>query len=271
LRDELVSLREEVKKADQSAEGCRSCNQQVRRERDNAKKQRTAAEAELERVRGEDESNKQIVEGLRRELAIHVSAHAEFERLRTEVAVLGPRVTEQATEIKRLTQIGCRWKAHEQRAAGLRRQQGVLAELYECHYYRRRDYPHLVRKVAQLVHCVGKRECAVIVSLLGLPKDTAIKGWNHEMTEGLGFKFQTGDGLTRGDIERQVGIVCQMAKQIGVKVLAKDGTTPDQCVEFCVGVDAIKAAEKLSVDLSAREVKDDPPDEGNEEGVFIGE
>jgi hypothetical protein len=94
-----------------------------------------------------------------------------------------------------------------------------LAGLYEYQYYCRRDYPDVVRKVAQLVHCVGKGEYAVFAGLLGLPKDAAIKGWNHEMIEGLGFKFQPGDGLTRDDIERQLGILCQMAKQIGMKVL----------------------------------------------------
>jgi hypothetical protein len=35
----------------------------------------------------------------------------------------------------------------------------------------------------------------------------------------------------------------------------RKGTTPDECVEFCVGMDAIKAAEKLFVDLRTGEVK----------------
>jgi septal ring factor EnvC (AmiA/AmiB activator) len=120
--------------------------QKVRWDRDDAKKQRREAEAELERVRSENASQKEIIEELRRDVAQRVSEHAELGRLRTEVAMLVPRVTEQAAEIKRLTQIGCRWKAHEQRAAELDQQQGALAELYEYRYYRRRDHPDLVRR-----------------------------------------------------------------------------------------------------------------------------
>jgi hypothetical protein len=114
------------------------------------------------------------MEELRHGLAIHPSEHAEFAVRRAAVAGMGPRVTEQDAEIKRLRQFECRWKANEKRAAQLHEQQGELAGLYEYHYYRRRDYPDVLRKVAQLVHCVGKGEYAVIASLLGLPKDTAI-------------------------------------------------------------------------------------------------
>jgi hypothetical protein len=116
-----------------------------------------------------------------------------------------------------------------------------LAQLYEHYYYCRRDYPDLVRKVAQLVHSVGKGEYAVIATLLGLPKDRAIKGGNREMTECLQFKFHPGDGPTPESIAKQVRIQSQM--------------TPEECVKFCVGIDAIKVAEKLSVDLRTGGVK----------------
>jgi chromosome segregation ATPase len=138
--EEVADLRDRVRKADESCEWCKSYNQRVRREQDDAQKKHGEAEAELELARGENESNKEIIEALRRELANHASEHAELERLRTEVAKLGPRVTEQAMEIKRLMQIECCWKAHEKRAAHLPEQQGALAGLYEYRHYCRRDY-----------------------------------------------------------------------------------------------------------------------------------
>jgi hypothetical protein len=59
----------------------------------------------------------------------------------------------------------------------------------------------------------------------------------------------------REGIQEPVKIVSQMEKQVGVKVLATDGTPPDECVKFCVDSTAIKAADRLSFDLSTCEVK----------------
>jgi hypothetical protein len=78
----------------------------MRWERDGAQKKRRGAEAELERVRSENARPKQIIEELRGDLA-NVSEHAELERMRAEVAKLGPRVTEQDAKIGRLAQIEC--------------------------------------------------------------------------------------------------------------------------------------------------------------------
>jgi hypothetical protein len=46
-------------------------------------------------------ASEDFLEELRRDVANQVSEHAELERLRAEVAKLGPLVTEQAAEIKR--------------------------------------------------------------------------------------------------------------------------------------------------------------------------
>jgi hypothetical protein len=84
------------------------------------------------------------------------------------VAKLGGRLTEQAAEIKHQTKIECCWKADEKRTTQLHEQQGALAELYEYHYSCHRDYPDMMHQVAQLAHCVGKGDHAVLASLLGL-------------------------------------------------------------------------------------------------------
>jgi hypothetical protein len=46
-----------------------------------------------------------------------------------------------------------------------------------------------------------------------------------------------------------------MGGQVRVKVAATDGTPPGECVKFCVGIDAIEATERLSIDLRSDEVK----------------
>jgi hypothetical protein len=49
--------------------------------------------------------------------------------------------------------------------------------------------------VAQQVHCVGKGECALIASLLGLPKDTAVKGWTRGPRKERRWKWGRGKAV----------------------------------------------------------------------------
>jgi hypothetical protein len=74
------------------------------------------------------------------------------------------------------------------------------------------------------------------------------------MSEGFGAQDPSGRRAHSREHREAVDVISETGKQMGVKVVAK-GMDEDRSVKFCVGFDAIRAEEELSVDVSTREVK----------------
>jgi hypothetical protein len=80
LREEVADLQERLRKTDDAYEGHRLLNQKVKSEGDEEQTKGGEAEAELRRLQGDVERQKESIEELRRGLANHVSEQAELER-----------------------------------------------------------------------------------------------------------------------------------------------------------------------------------------------